>query len=265
KCILSKLNRLIVKFTENLEIYELGIAVQNLYDFIWDEFCDWYIELVKPRLGTDKNPQNVLIYVLSNITKLLHPFMPFITEEIYSYLPLKDKKSIMISDWSISKPELNFQKDEENMEIIKNAIKSVRNLRAEMNVPPPKKAKLVIITKDADLFKLGEAFYIKLAGANEVIITEDKTLIPDNSVSVVVDKAEIFMPQGDLIDKEKEIERLTAEKKRLESEIKRVEGKLSNSGFVSKAPKSVVDQEKEKGEKYREMLEKVISGLEKLK
>ena len=265
KWILSKLNKLIEKVTDNLDKYELGIAVQNLYDFIWDEFCDWYIELVKPRLGTDKNPQNVLIYVLSNILKLLHPFMPFITEEIYSYLPVTDKKSIMISDWSIAKAELNFDADEDKLETIKELIKGVRNLRAEMNVPPSKKAKLVIVTEDTELFELGTAFYIKLAGANEVVVTTNKADIPENSVSVVVNKAEVFMPQGDLVDKDKEIERLNAEKKRLEDEIKRVENKLNNESFVAKAPQAVVDKEKEKGDMYREMLSKVLEGLEKLK
>jgi len=264
KWILSKLNKLIERVTDNLDKYELGIAVQNLYDFIWDEFCDWYIELVKPRLGTDKNPQNVLIYVLSNILKLLHPFMPFITEEIYSYLPVTDKKSIMISDWSIAKDELNFPVEEENLETIKEAIKGVRNLRSEMDVPPSKKAKLVIVTEETELFKLGEAFYLKLAGASEVVVSNDKAEVPENAISVVVNKAEIFMPQDDLVDKEKEIERLNAEKKRLEAEIKRVESKLSNESFVAKAPQAVVDKEKEKGDMYREMLNKVLDGLAKL-
>ena len=264
KWILSKLNKLIERVTDNLDKYELGIAVQNLYDFIWDEFCDWYIELVKPRLGTDKNPQNVLIYVLSNILKLLHPFMPFITEEIYSYLPVTDKKSIMISDWSIAKAELNFPAEEENLETIKEAIKGVRNLRSEMDVPPSKKAKLVIVTEETDLFKLGEAFYLKLAGASEVVVSDNKAEVPENAISVVVNKAEIFMPQDDLVDKEKEIERLNAEKKRLEAEIKRVESKLSNESFVAKAPQAVVDKEKEKGDMYREMLNKVLDGLAKL-
>ena len=265
KWILSKLNKLIERVTDNLDKYELGIAVQNLYDFIWDEFCDWYIELVKPRLGTDKNPQNVLIYVLSNILKLLHPFMPFITEEIYSYLPVTDKKSIMISDWSVAKSELNFHVEEENLETIKEAIKGVRNLRSEMDVPPSKKAKLVIVTDNTELFKLGEAFYLKLAGASEVVVSKDKAEIPENAVSVVVNKAEIFMPQDDLVDKAKEIERLNNEKKRLEAEIKRVESKLSNESFVAKAPQAVVDKEKEKGDMYREMLNKVLDGLAKLK
>ena len=191
--------------------------------------------------------------------------MPFITEEIYSYLPVRDKKSIMISDWSIAKDELNFPIEEENLETIKEAIKGVRNLRSEMDVPPSKKAKLVIVTEDTELFKLGTAFYLKLAGASEVVVSKDKSEVPENAISVVVNKAEIFMPQDDLVDKAKEIERLNAEKKRLEGEIKRVEGKLSNESFVAKAPQAVVDKEKEKGEMYREMLSKVLEGLEKLK
>ena len=191
--------------------------------------------------------------------------MPFITEEIYSYLPVTDKKSIMISDWSVAKDELNFPVEEENLETIKEAIKGVRNMRSEMDVPPSKKAKLVIVTEETELFELGTAFYLKLAGASEVVVSKEKTKVPENAISVVVNKAEIFMPQDDLVDKAKEIERLNAEKKRLEAEIKRVEGKLSNESFVSKAPQAVVDKEKEKGEMYREMLSKVLDGLDKLK
>ena len=171
----------------------------------------------------------------------------------------------MISDWSIAKDELNFPVEEENLETIKDAIKGVRNMRSEMDVPPSKKAKLVIVTDDVELFELGTAFYLKLAGASEVVISKDKSEVPENAISVVVNKAEIFMPQDDLVDKAKEIERLNAEKKRLEGEIKRVEGKLSNESFVAKAPQAVVDKEKEKGEMYREMLNKVLEGLEKLK
>lgn len=262
--ILSRLQTLIARVTDNLEKFELGIAVQNLYDFIWDEFCDWYIELVKPRLGTDKNPQNVLIYVLSNVLKLLHPFMPFITEEIYSYLPVSDKRLVVVSDWPQADDSLCFREAEQELETIKNAIKAIRNLRAEMNVPPSKKAKLVVITGAPALFESGDAFFKKLAGASEVVVTSDRSAIPENAVSLVVDKAEIFMPQGDLVDREKELARLNAEKKRLEGEIKRVEGKLSNQGFLAKAPQAVVEQEKEKGEKYRAMLEKVLNGLQNL-
>ena len=265
KWIISLLNDLTAKVTGNLDKFDIGVAVQNLYDFIWDELCDWYIELIKPRLNSDKNPQNVLVFVLSRVLKLLHPFMPFITEEIYSFLPVTDKKSIMISDWCEYDEKYSFPEEVAQLELIKGAIKGIRNLRAEMNVPPSKKAKLVIITDKQDIFKNGEAFFMKLAGASEVIVTSDRGKIPENSVSVVVDGAEVFMPQGDLVDREKEIARLEGEKKKLEAEIKRVQGKLSNEGFVSKAPKAVIDAEREKGEKYREMLDKVLAGLENLK
>jgi len=264
KWIISKLNDLVVEVTKDLDKFELGIAVQKLYDFIWDELCDWYIEFVKPRLGTDKNPQNVLVFVLSNVLKLLHPFMPFITEEIYGYLPV-EKGSIMVSKWCEFDEKLNFPSEVSQIEIIKNAIKGIRNLRTEMNVPPSKRAMLVIVTDDKAIFQSGEAFFKKLAGASEVVVTNDRTQIPENAVSLVVERAEIFMPQGDLVDKEKEIARLTLELKRLEGEIKRVESKLSNEGFVSKAPANVLAQEKEKGEKYRDMLEKVKIGLDGLK
>ena len=232
--------------TDNLEKFELGIAVQKLYDFIWDEFCDWYIELVKPRLGTGKNPQNVLIYVLSNVLKLLHPFMPFITEEIYSYLPVSDKRLVVVSDWPQADDSLCFREAEQELETIKNAIKAIRNLRAEMNVPPSKKAKLVVITGAPALFESGDAFFKKLAGASEVVVTADRSAIPENAVSLVVDKAEIFMPQGDLVDREKELARLNAEKKRLEGEIKRVEGKLSNQGFLARARRPLWNRKKRK-------------------
>lgn len=264
KWIVGKLNTLVKEVTENVERYELGIAVQKLYDFIWDEFCDWYIELVKPRFGGNSNPQNVLVYVLSNVLKLLHPFMPFITEEIYSYLPVGGG-SIMVAKWCEYDDSLDFEQEQSQLEMIKGAIKAIRNLRAEMNVPPSKKAKLVIVTGKADVFGKGEAFFKKLASAGDVVVTDDRALIPENSVSLVVEGAEIFMPQGDLVDIEKEIERLTAEKKRLEGEIKRVEGKLSNEGFIKKAPPAVIEQEQEKGKKYSEMLKKVIAGLENLK
>jgi len=264
KWIISKLNDLVAEVTKDLDKFEQGIAVQKLYDFIWDELCDWYIEFVKPRLNTDKNPQNVLVFVLSNVLKLLHPFMPFITEEIYSYLPV-EKGSIMVAKWCEYDEKLSFPSEVSQIELIKNAIKGIRNLRTEMNVPPSKRATLVIVTDDNSTFTKGEAFFKKLAGASEVIVTNDRSNIPENAVSLVVERAEIFMPQGDLVDKEKEIARLTAEKKRLEDEIRRVDNKLSNEGFVAKAPANVLAQEKEKGEKYRDMLEKVRIGLENLK
>ena len=265
--ILHRYNELVREVTENLDKYEIGVAVQKLYDFICDEFCDWYIELVKPRFSMEGESnlaaQRVLTYVLSNVLKLLHPFMPFITEEIWQALP-HDGESIMISAFPTYMNELEDKDAEREMDIIMNAIKGIRNIRNEMNVVPSKKTKLYIVTESADLFKKAEAFLEKLAGAASVEIKADKTDIPENAVSVVVEKAEIFLPLDELVDKEKEIERLTKEKVKLEGEIKRVEGKLSNKGFTDKAPASVVEEERLKGEKYKDMLEKVIESLEKL-
>lgn len=268
KWILSKYNRLCKEVTENLDSFELGVAVSKLYDFIWDSFCDWYIELVKPRLFDKENPtgktaQYVLTYVLSNTMKLLHPFMPFITEEIWQHLP-HDGESIVISDYPKYNPELDFPIDEKNTELIMGAISAIRNRRSEMNVPPSKKAKVIIVTEKSEIFAQGSVFFEKLASASEVIIDCDKSSIDPNAVNIVVDSAEIFIPMGELVDKDKELERLNAEKKRLEGEIKRVEGKLSNQGFVSKAPQKVIDEEKEKGLKYSQMLEKVIESIANL-
>lgn len=265
KWIVSKLNSLIQEVTDNLDKFELGIAVSKLYDFIWDEFCDWYIEMVKPRLMEDKSgdPQQVLVYILSQTLKLLHPFMPYITEEIYSHLPV-EKGSIMVASYPEYDANLSFPQEEQQLELIKSAIRSIRNLRAEMNVPPSKKARLVIITEQKQVFESGEAFFQKLAWASEVHVTDDRSEIPQNAVAVVTEGAEIFMPQGDLVDKEKELERLNKEKEKLLGEIKRVESKLSNQGFVAKAPQKVIDEEKEKGEKYKDMLTKVEEQLRNL-
>jgi len=265
KWIVSKLNRLAKDVTENLDKFELGIAVQKLYDFIWDELCDWYIEMVKPRLmeeeGTDA--QQVLVYVLSQTLKLLHPFMPYITEEIYSHLPV-EKGSIMLKSYPEYDEALNFEVEEYNTEVIKSAIRAIRNLRSEMNVPPSKKAKLVIVTEKTDIFSQGEAFFKKLAWASDVVVSDNKSEVPENAIVVVAEGAEIFMPQGDLVDKEKELERLNKEKEKLLGEIKRVESKLSNQGFIAKAPQKVIDEEKAKGEKYKEMLEKVEGQIKSL-
>ncbi len=269
KWILSKYNKLVKEVTENLDKFELGIAVSKLYDFIWDNYCDWYIELVKPRLyakeGKDfQNAQNVLAYVLINTLKLLHPFMPFITEEIYTYLPHVEP-SIMISKWPEFSNNLCFDDAQKNMEIIMEAIKSIRNVRTQMNVVPSKKAKVIIVTDNKAIFEGSEIFFEKLASSLETVIQSDKSGIPENAVTTVVEGAEIFIPLDDLVDKEKETERLLKEKEHLEAEIKRVEGKLNNPGFVAKAPQKVVDEEKAKETKYKEMLEKVIASLEALK
>ncbi|MBE7031874.1 MAG: valine--tRNA ligase [Ruminococcaceae bacterium] len=267
KWILHRYNELVKEVTENLEKYELGIAVQKLYDFIWDEFCDWYIEFVKPRFFVEGESnitaQQVLTYVLSNTLKLLHPFMPFITEEIWQALP-HNGESIMISQWPEYCECLADAKAEQEMVGIMDAIKGIRNVRNEMNVPPSKKVKLYVVTKESALFDEAGVFFEKLAGASEIEIKADKTALPENTVSVVTANAEILLPMDELVDKEKEIERLTKEKTRLEGEIKRVEGKLSNKGFTDKAPAAVVEEERQKGEKYKAMLEKVLESLEKM-
>ena len=268
KWIVSKYNTVVKEVTENLDKFELGIAVSKLYDFIWDNFCDWYIELVKPRLFDKANPtaktaQYVLTYVLSNTMKLLHPFMPFITEEIWQHLP-HEGESIVISAFPVYDEKLSFNQEEKQMEIIMSAIAAVRNRRSEMNVPPSKKAKMFIVTDNKELFEKGIPFFQKLASASDVEILDGKAAVDSNAVNVVVEAAEIFLPLGELVDKTAEIERLTKEKKNLEAEIKRVEGKLGNQGFVSKAPAKVVEEEKAKGEKYRDMLSKVLKSLEEI-
>ncbi len=265
KWILSRYNDTVKAVTENIDKFELGVALSNLYDFIWDTFCDWYIELVKPRLfdkenATGKTAQYVLTYVLSNTMKLLHPFMPFITEEIWQHLP-HEGESIMISRYPEYDENLSFKAEESAMELIMGAITAIRNRRAEMNVPPSKKAKTIIVTDKADVFEKGKIFFEKLASASEAVVQSDKSGIDANAVNVVVPSAEIFLPLDELVDKEKELQRLQAEKKKLEGEIKRVEGKLNNRGFVSKAPQKVIDEEKAKGVKYREMLDKVLANI----
>lgn len=265
KWILSKYNKVVKTVTDNIEKFELGIALSNLYEFIWENFCDWYIELVKPRLFDKENPtgktaQYVLTYVLSHTMQLLHPFMPFITEEIWQHLP-HEGESIVISSYPQYDPELVFDDEEAAMTLIMDAVSAVRNRRAEMNVPPSKKAKMIIVTPRPEIFEKGIAFFEKLASASSVEIKTDKNGIDANAVNIVVAEAEIYLPMSELVDKDKELARLNAEKKKLEGEIKRVEGKLSNEGFVSKAPQKVVDEERAKGEKYKGMLEKVLENI----
>lgn len=272
KWIISKLNRLIRDVTENLEKFELGIAAQKIYDFIWFEFCDWYIELVKPILYGDndlskKAAQLTLIHVLKESLKLLHPYMPFITEEIYQHLP-KDCESIVISSWPQYNGKCEMPEEEKSMEKIMEAIKAIRNIRAEMNVLPSRKAKTIITTDNEQVKNAmteGKSYFEKLAYSSEVIIKADKVKIPEESVSIIIEGAEIFIPLEDLIDKEKETERLLKEKEKLHDELKRVKSKLNNKNFVEKAPKDVVEEEKEKEKKYEELMEKVLSRLEALK
>ncbi len=269
KWIISKFNNVVKEVTDNLDKFELGVALSKIYDFIWDDYCDWYIELVKPRLFDTENPsritaQYVLTYVLSETMKLLHPFMPFITEEIWQHLPHVGE-SIMISDWPKYDEKLNFAADEKNMSLIMEAIKSIRNTRSEMNVPPSKKCSLIIVTELTDVFSSGIGFFEKLASAQGVSVVKDNGGISEGSVCIVVEGASIYLPMEELVDKEKELTRLEKEKQTLISEIKRVESKLSNKGFTDKAPAAVVEAEAAKGKKYAEMLKKVEESIAALK
>jgi len=271
KWILSRANTLAAEVTENLENFELGIALQKIYEFIWEEFCDWYIEIVKPRLfdredNTRLEAQWVLNHVLGTAMKLLHPYMPFITEEIYMHL-IHDDESIMISKWPAYDEGMHFPEDEKDMELIMASIKAVRNIKVEMNVPPSKKIKLIFVAgaSEGNILRNGARFIERLAGASETIIQADKAGIPSDAVTAVVPGAEIFIPLEDLVDIKKELERLEKEKENLEKELDRVNGKLSNEGFISKAPAKVIDEERAKKEKYSRMYEKVLARIASLK
>ncbi len=270
--IVSRLNKVTKEITENMDKFELGLAVQKLYDFIWNEYCDWYIELVKPRLyGEDINKkratQYTLTYLLENILKLLHPFMPFITEEIWRNLPTA-KGSVIIAEWPDYNEDEVCNEAEADMELIMNSIRNIRNLRSEMNVVPSRKAKLIVLSGDENIEKTileNEKYFQTLASVSEIELVESKDEIPEDVVSTVIEGAELFLPLEELIDFEKEIERLENEKSKLEGEIKRVVGKLSNEGFISKAPAKLVEEEKQKQVKYKEMLVHVEERLDSLK
>lgn len=270
--ILSKVNTLNKEVTENMEKYELGIAVQKIYDFIWEEFCDWYIEMVKPRLYNEADETKAaalwtLKTVLIDSLKLLHPYMPFITEEIFCTLQEKEE-SIMISEWPVYREEYNFKKEEEAVEIIKAAVKGIRNVRTEMNVPPSKKARVIVVSENPkirDVFNNSKIFFATLGYASEVLVQEDKTGVDSDAVSAVIPEATIYIPFAELVDVKKEIERLEKEKIRIEGELKRVNGMLNNANFVSKAPESKINEEKEKLEKYTNMMEQITERLKQFK
>ncbi|NLU07546.1 MAG: valine--tRNA ligase [Clostridiales bacterium] len=270
--ILSRVNTLVKEVTYNIEKFEIGIAAQKIYDFIWGEFCDWYIELVKPVMyGDDEKSKgvvfNVLNEVLSVSLQLLHPIMPFITEEIYTHL-YTEYESITISKWPEYDDRLSDLKAEKDMEYIIEAIKAVRNIRAEMNVPFSKKAQIIILPTEKDALKSlknGEEYFKKLASASKLKFLADKDDVPENVVSAVTKGAELFMPLSELVDKDREIERLNKKKEKLEDGIKRSESKLLNDKFVSKAPEDVVNKEREKARKYREMLDTVLERIKSLK
>ena len=272
KWILSKMNSVIEEARENLDKYEIGIAAQKIYDFTWDEYCDWYIEMVKPRLyGEDHESKDlaksVLLYILENILKLLHPFMPFITEEIWQHLPNREE-ALIASKWPEYNNELVFEESEAHIEYIKAAITGIRNARAEININPAKKSNIIFVSKDEgikNIFTQGDRYFKNLANAEDIIIQEDKTDIDEDNISIVLDKAEIYLPLKELIDYDKEIQRLEKEKEKLENELNRVKGKLSNEGFVNNAPEQIVNKEKEKLHKYEDMMDKVLERLSNLK
>lgn len=272
KWILSKVNTLAKDVTENLDKYELGIALQKVYDFIWEEFCDWYIEMVKPRLWNEEDTTRAaaiwtLKTVLIQSLKLLHPYMPFITEEIFCNLQ-EEEDSIMVSAWPEFKEEWNFATEEDAVETIKEAVRGIRNVRTSMNVPPSKKAKVYVVSENEELlaiFEHSKVFFATLGYANEVCLQKDKEGIADDAVSVVIPQAAIYMPFAELVDISKEIERLEKEEARLEKELARVDGMLGNERFVSKAPAAKIAEEKEKREKYAQMMEQVKVRLAQLR
>ena len=273
KWILSKLNNVIKEVTDNMENYELGIAVQKVYDFIWDEFCDWYIEMVKPRLYASDNQvsSNAALWTLKTVLidalKLLHPYMPFITEEIFCTLQ-NEEESIMISSWPVYADERNFAKEEKEIEIMKEAIRGIRNVRTSMNVPPSKKAQVYVVSEKPEMraiFEEGKLFFASLAYASEVIVQADKSGIADDAVSVVIANANVYIPFAELVDIAQEIERLEKEEKKLAGELARVNGMLNNANFVSKAPAAKIEEEKAKLEKYTQMMEQVKERLAQLR
>ena len=269
KWIISKANKAITEVTEAMDKYEFGIALQKIMEFARDEFCDWYIEMVKPRLydmTNDSRPTALVVLndILTISLKMLHPFMPFITEEIYTKLNT-DSESIMISEWPKYASESDFEIEENEIELIKEIIKGIRNIRANMNVAPSKKANMIFVTDKEDVIEAGKGFIEKLAGAESVAIQKDKAGIPDNAVSLAVPGIEIYIPFNELVDISAEIERLEKEKLTYENEIKRVEKMLSNEGFIAKAPESKIEEEKAKKAKYEELLAKTEERIKSLK
>ncbi|MBP3623874.1 MAG: valine--tRNA ligase, partial [Oscillospiraceae bacterium] len=268
KWILSKLNTVVKEVCENMDSFELGVAAGKIYDFIWDSFCDWYIELTKPRLnGEDeakkRSAQQVLLYVLTEILKLLHPFMPFITEEIWQALP-HEGEALMIQDYPAYKAELDFPEDEQNFEMVMTAIKAVRTRRSDMNVPPSRKAHLIIATDKTAAFEAGRSYICKLAYASEVSVSAAAPEKTEGMVSVITDNARMFMPMAELVDLEKEKERIQKELANAEKQLAGQNAKLANQNFVTRAPEAVVNVEREKKAKLEALIENLKLSLENL-
>ena len=250
----------------------MGIALQKVYDFVWDEFCDWYIEMVKPRLWNDEDTTKAaaiwtLKTVLIQSLKLLHPYIPFITEEIFCNLQ-DEEESIMVSQWPVFKEEWSFEKEEHAVETMKEAVRAIRNVRTSMNVPPSKKAKVYVVSENEELLQIFEhskVLFATLGYASEVFLQKDKTGIAEDAVSAVIPQAAIYMPFAELVDIAKEIERLEKEEERLTKELARVNGMLANEKFVSKAPEAKIEEEKAKQAKYSQMMEQVKERLAQLR
>ena len=272
KWIISKLNRVAKEVTDNMDSFELGIAVQKVYDFIWDEFCDWYIEMVKPRLynSDDEKSKNAALWTLQSVLidalKLLHPCMPFITEEIFTTLQTEEE-SIMISAWPAYEEERDFKEEERSIEMIKEAVRGIRNVRNGMNVAPSKKAAVYVVSESKEvrqIFEEGKLFFASLAYASEVLLQADRSGIAEDAVSVVIPNAVLYIPFAELVDLEQEKERLRKEKERLAGELARVNGMLKNERFLAKAPEAKVAEEKAKLEKYTQMMKQVEERLSQL-
>ena len=267
KWILSLFNTLTKEVTDNLDKFELGIAVQKLYDFIWDVFCDWYIEISKIRLNSSdekaaQTARDMLVYIMSNTLKLLHPFMPFITEEIWQTLP-HEGESIMISDWPVYKEEFDFSVEEQEMDRIMEAVRAIRNRRAEMNVPPSKKAKYFIATAYKDTFEKAGIFMQRLASCSEAEIGDSFEI--DGAVCIVTADAKIYIPLGELVDFDQEIARLNKEKEKVLKDLEFIDKKLNNENFVAKAPKAVVDGQREAAQKLRDKIAMIDESIAKFK
>jgi valyl-tRNA synthetase len=271
--ILQMVNEGVKYVTEQLDKFELGLAGQKVYELIWDVYCDWYIEMVKSRLyGDDEEDKRIARYVLTKVLKdllkFLHPFMPFITEEIWGVLPHEDGKTgrdamLIRAEWPEYTEALNFPAETEKLEMAMSIIKAIRNIRAEAEAAPSKKLSAVILCGDGreDVVRAGERYIEKLANITQITFIRDKKDVPEETMSAVVDGAEVYIPLDELMDYGAELDRLTKEKKRLEGEVKRAAGKLNNEGFVSKAPAKVVEEEKAKKEMYEDMLAKVADRL----
>ena len=271
KWVLSKLNTLIAEVTENMESYELGVAIQKIYDFIWDIYCDWYIEMTKARLFSDDADRKqtaiqVLVYVLDQVLRLLHPFMPFITEEIWQSIP-HEGEALIVTQWPEASDALAFKTECDQMESVMAAIRAIRNRRTEMNVPPSKKAALYVLTSKPQVFTEGEGFLQRLAYADEVKLLDAEPANLDGMVTITTADAKLYIPMGQLVDVQKEIQRITKELEAAKKFLASLEGKLSNEKFVSRAPEAVVAAEREKAAKHRDLiaqLEESLAAMQKL-